>query len=68
MNNLSLAKKDFLKHFGYLPNDPREIHFNEEEYIAVLRKSINENFDYTIELYGTDPKYGTKKHSGVFID
>lgn len=68
MNNLSLVKKDFLKHFGYLPNNPREIRFNEEEYIDVLRKSISENFDYTVELYGTNPNRGTKKHSGIFIN
>ena len=51
-----------------LLNNPREIRFNEEEYIGVLRKSIRENFDYTIELYGTNTNRGTKKHSGIFIN
>lgn len=68
MKSLFDIKKEFLSHFGYLPNTPHEINFDEKGYGEILQKCVKDNFDYTIELYGTDPKYGAKKHSGVFID
>lgn len=58
----------FLEHFGYVPNYPNEIEFNQDDYSKLLDKCIAEKFDYTIEKYGTDPTYGTKPHDGIYID
>ncbi len=68
MTGLFEIKKAFVNNFGYSPNEPNEIFFDETKYIEILRKSIKDNFDYTIKLYGTDPKRGTQKHSGIFIN
>ena len=61
----------FLEHFGYCPNFPDDIYigkFNQDEYADLLEKCIQDNFDYTIELYGTDPEYGTQPDDGICID
>ena len=50
-----IAIGSFLDHFGYFPGLPPTIDFNEEEYAALLDKCVEENFDYTIEAYGTVP-------------
>lgn len=43
----------FLDFFGYSPNFPPSIDCDLEEYADLLLKCIKDNFDYTIELYGT---------------
>ena len=58
----------FHKHFGYTPKYPNEIDFDQDEYADLLDKCVNDNFDYTIEKYGTDPTYGTQPHDGIYID
>lgn len=67
-DKLMKAYTRFHERFGYTPNYPEEINFNQDEYAELLDKSVNDNFDYTIEKYGTDPKYGTKPHNGVYIN
>ena len=64
-------KKSFSKlheKFGYIPNFPNEIDFDQNEYAELLDKCVVDNFDYTIEKYGTNPTYGTESHDGVYID
>ena len=45
-----------------------KIRISENELKQIVNESVisilKENFDYTIELYGTDPKYGTKNIAG----
>lgn len=43
----------FVLHFDYNPNFPPNLDFNQEEYAELLLKCIEDNFDYTIEKYGT---------------
>lgn len=45
----------FASHFGYYPNYPNEIDFDAETYVTLLKRCISEEFDHTIELYGTKP-------------
>lgn len=66
--HLSKIYLSFLEHFGYCPNFPDEIFFDEDEYADLLEKCVQDNFDYTIELYGTDPEYGTQPNDGIYID
>lgn len=62
------ALRSFIQKFGYIPNHPKELFYNESEYDKLLNKCVTDNFDYTIEKYGTDPTYGTDPHDGVYID
>lgn len=56
--NIPLDKH--FEHFGYTCNLPGFIRMcNEEDfdkYCAVVDKSLEDDFDYTIELYGTVPE------------
>ncbi|MCD7949077.1 MAG: hypothetical protein LUG12_02280 [Erysipelotrichaceae bacterium] len=52
---LSRALYDFISKFDYYPKYPREIGFDQIEYAKELEKCIEDNFDYTIEKYGTIP-------------
>ncbi len=52
---LEKAHLRFVKHFGYLPEFPPDMDFDEEEYAGELDKCVNENLDYTITKYGTMP-------------
>ena len=65
---LRISFSRFHEYFGYTANYPDEIDFDQDEYAELLDKCVDEKFDYTIEKYGTDPTYGTKPHSGVYID
>lgn len=56
----------FIEEFGYAPEFPMEINFNQEEYGNILAKCIEDKFDYTIEKYGTIP--GKPGYSDVLID
>ena len=58
----------FLNRFGYWPNFPEELFFDQEEYGKWLEKCVEDNLDYTIELYGTDPTFGTEPDDGICID
>ena len=58
----------FFENFGYTPNYPNEIDFDQDDYSELLAKCVAENVDYTIKKYGTDPTYGTKPHDGIYID
>ncbi|MFI3172411.1 MAG: hypothetical protein R3Y58_08625 [Eubacteriales bacterium] len=52
-------RKEFLDEFNYLPEASFEAVMQEQEasekYCEVLQKCIDDEFDYTIELYGTKP-------------
>lgn len=50
-----IACSAFIHHFGYLPNDPIYLDDLNNEWADVLEKSVKDNFDYTIEKYGTVP-------------
>lgn len=56
--NIPLEKH--FKHFRYPCNFPGYLRIGNQEdfdkYCAVVDKSIEDNIDYTIELYGTDPR------------
>ena len=49
------AKRDLIYHFGYNPGHPEKLDFDEDVYSEHLEKSVADDFDYTIELYGTIP-------------
>lgn len=67
-NNFHNSYLRFIKHFGYCAEYPNKVDFDEDEYAELLDKCVAENFDYTIELYGTDPNYGTQPFDGIYID
>lgn len=50
------AMRDFIFHFGYNPGLPEKLDFDEDVYSEHLEKSVTDDFDYTIELYGTMPR------------
>ena len=50
---LKKAHLQFVMHFDYCPNFPPNLDFNQEEYAELLLKCIEDDFDYTIEKYGT---------------
>ncbi len=52
---LSQAMFNFIRTFDYYPKYPQEIGFDQLEYAMELEKCIEDNFDYTIEKYGTIP-------------
>lgn len=45
----------FYYFFHYYANTPGNVDFDQEEYADLLDKCVADNFDYTIELYGTEP-------------
>ena len=49
------AMRTFIFHFGYIPGLPEKLDFDEDIYSEHLEKSVADDFDYTIELYGTIP-------------
>ena len=53
---LDLAYNKFWKHFKYGPEFPQNMDFDQDEYAELLLKCIEDDFDYTIELYGTIPR------------
>lgn len=52
---LHTARRGFAGYFGYYPEFPPLVHFDQEAYAAELDKCVKDNFDYTIEKYGTIP-------------
>lgn len=56
-----VACSDFFDHFGYFPHDPVYLDDLNNEWADILEKSVKDNFDYTIEKYGTVPP----KHFGL---
>ena len=53
---LAIAHPKFWDHFLYSPNLPPNLDFDQDEYAELLLKCIEDDFDYTIELYGTVPR------------
>ena len=43
----------FVDHFNYSPEFPPNIDFDQEEYAELMLKCIEDDYDYTIEKYGT---------------
>lgn len=56
IKKLKNSLKQFVYHFGYGPNFPQDMNFNQEEFADFLLKCTRDNFDYTIEKYGTIPR------------
>lgn len=56
-----IACSAFIHHFGYCPHDPVYLDDLNNEWADVLEKSVKDDFDYTIEKYGTVPP----KHLGL---
>lgn len=52
----NLKRSQFIEHFGYYPNHPNDIDFDQDAYAEELLKCVEDNFDYTIKKYGTVPK------------
>ncbi len=50
---LKRALNQFHEHFLYSPEFPPDVDFNQAEYAAELLKCVEDDFDYTIEKYGT---------------
>ena len=49
------ARIRFADHFDYYPNYPNNLDYDENAYAELLDRCIVDDFDYTIELYGTKP-------------
>ena len=49
----SEAYKKITRHFGYCAAFPKNLDFDQDEYADELLKCIEDDFDYTIEKYGT---------------
>lgn len=63
------AQSRFAEHFDYYPNHPNELDFDVKAYSNLLDRCIADNFDYTIELYGTKPiKMRHRKPNEPIID
>ncbi|MBQ8567966.1 MAG: hypothetical protein IJ446_01975 [Oscillospiraceae bacterium] len=50
-----VACSAFYDHFKYFPADPQYLDDLNNEWADTLEKSVNDDFDYTIEKYGTIP-------------
>lgn len=53
---LDKAHTAFTMHFGYCPEFPTSIDFDQDAFAEELLKCVTDNFDYTIEKYGTVPR------------
>lgn len=56
IKKLKEAQKKFIYHFGYYPEFPPTIEFNQELFADELLKCVEDDFDYTVEKYGTKVK------------
>jgi hypothetical protein len=65
-------KNKFLHKFNYIPEAPFDVVMGEEEsskeYCKILQKCIDDNFDYTIELYGTKADGHSWEKPEFYID
>ena len=69
IKKLKKAHLLFVMHFDYCPNFPPNLDFNQEEYAELLLKCIEDDFDYTIEKYGTVvPKTSSLRNSRYFLN
>ena len=64
--NFKNARLEFIEHFKYCPNFPNDIFFDQDEYAEELMKCIEDDFDYTIEKYGT--RVPTGKRPKIIYD
>ena len=67
---LEKAFGSFFLHFGYSPEFPQNMDFDQDQFAEVLERCVTEDFDYTIEKYGTVPKKReeAQKYPEVFVD
>ncbi len=65
-------KNKFLYKFNYIPEAPFDVVMGDEEaskeYCKILQKCIDDNFDYTIELYGTKAERHSWEQPKLYID
>ena len=52
---LIISHGNFIKHFHYGPKFPADIDFDQDAFAEELDECVKDNFDYTIEKYGTRP-------------
>lgn len=52
------AHEEFIFHFGYWAELPSEVDFDQSAYADDLIKCVEDDFDYTIEKYGTKVRKG----------
>lgn len=52
---LKKAHREFVACFGYSPEFPNNIDFDQDAFADELLKCVKDKFDYTIEKYGTKP-------------
>ena len=45
------ASMKFIEHFGYYPNHPNDIDFDQDAYAEELLKCVEDNFFYTKNKY-----------------
>ena len=64
--HLKKIMMDFAKHFKYSPELPSDLFFDQDEYAEELMKCIEDDFDYTIEKYGT--RVPTGKRPKIIYD
>lgn len=64
--------RKFFKKFDYFPKFPFEVITEEpeasEEYCQVIQKCLDDNFDYTIERYGTKADGHSWEEPDEYID
>ena len=53
IKKLDRAHTKFVLHFHYCPNFPPNVDFDQKEFTELLLKCVADDFDYTIEKYGT---------------
>lgn len=55
IKKLKEAHTQFVLHFHYAPEFPPDIDFDQDAFAMELMKCVEDDFDYTIEKYGTVP-------------
>ncbi len=69
IKKLREAHEKFYMHFNYSPELPPDVDFDQDVYADELLKCVEDDFDYTIEKYGTRvpdfSKFGTTE---IIID
>lgn len=68
IKKLKEAHSKFFNHFLYSPELPENVDFDQDSYADELLKCVEDDFDYTIEKYGTVPHPFDPKKNGYHPD